>query len=601
MTLSSRHSCTLPRYSRSSAVASALIAVSALVPSPAPAEAATAPSLSISASPTRIDAAREETVHVRVRHTSRRGRPVPRALVRAGSARARTNARGLARLTVSYTRAREATIVATRRGFRTGRTRITVRRPTHHVDCHARDGGDGSRDRPFNTLDGANAAPLEPGARVLLRRGTACTGTLAPRTGGTSALPLVLGSYGAGPLPRIDAVEGQAVLLKDLSHVTVERLELTNRGDFRSRRRGIHVTAETGVVRGIVIRGLHVHDVHGDQAKDGVASGGIELDVVATAGEPHPRFDGVLVEGNRVEDVYRSGIRLDGTTDGSRPPATAAWPEASTNVRVRGNRLDRIGGDGIIPTGTVGAVIEDNVVANGNLRGAAITDPEGFSCNAGIWTFHANGTVIQRNEVYGMRFTECDGTGFDIDYDQDGTVIQFNFSHDNEGGFLLVCTNNFVRRTAEVRFNLSLDDGHQLRDSPCALQLGTYEGVRVFNNTFAGRDPTFAVLDPLGLEFRNNVVYATAPTVRIACGLPCSHNLFFNFPPTGTNAVVGDPRFADPGRPADGRLDAGRGYRLSPGSPAIAAGTRIPGTPEVDYFGEPVPREGPPSIGFHQP
>src|SRR5690606_17576091 len=108
--------------------------------------------------------------------------------------------------------------------------------------------------------------------------------------------------------------------------------------------------------------------------------------------------------------------------------------EASTGVRIRRNRIHRPAGDGIVTLGTDGARVRRNVVTEGNLAGRGLTDPQGMICNAGIWAFHANNTRIEHNLVSGMKFNGCDGSGYDIDYDQDGTVVQYNRSHDNEGG-----------------------------------------------------------------------------------------------------------------------------------------------------------------------
>ena len=475
---------------------------------------------------------------------------------------------------------------------------------TRYVDCSAHRAGDGTLKRPFNTLARASAVVLRPGQRLLLRRGTTCTGTLAPGGSGTAPGRIVIGAYGRGARPHVKGVGEDAVLLKDMSHVVLRSLEVSNRGTMEARRRGVHVVATAGVVRGVTIRGLNIHDVQGDLSKDAGGSGGIQVDVLG----PEPtRFDDLLIEGNRIADVSRSGVFIVGTADADRPRAGEPWPAASTRVRVRGNRLTRLGGDGIVPLGTVGAVVERNVVSTGNLRGRGLSDPLGMICNAGIWTFHANGTVIQRNEVFDMRFNGCDGSGFDVDYDQDGTVVQDNYSHDNEGGFILLCT-DAKPRTAQVRFNLSVDDRLVANQSPCSLEPGSnYSGLRFHNNTIVGRqlswgvlgNATSALLDASRLELRNNVFYATAPqTTTLGCGAPCSHNLFFGLPATGTAAVSADPLFRDPARRGRGRIAVGRGFRLRPHSPALGAGVKVPSSPARDYFGRPVP--APPAIGFSQ-
>jgi|GEM_PF-4753312 hypothetical protein len=56
-------------------------------------------------------------------------------------------------------------------------------RPTdYYVDCSiTSDSGDGSAQSPFRTLVQANALLLQPGDRLLFKRGSICKGQLRPR------------------------------------------------------------------------------------------------------------------------------------------------------------------------------------------------------------------------------------------------------------------------------------------------------------------------------------------------------------------------------------------------------------------------------------
>ena len=472
---------------------------------------------------------------------------------------------------------------------------------TRHVDCSAPTSGDGSRHAPWNDLVTANATPLAPGDRLLLRRGGVCAGPLAPLAEGSAEQPVTIGAYGSGPRPRVEATGTDAVLLRNTSHTVLRDLEVTNEGP-EARRRGVHVVADGQLVRGVVVRKLFIHDVDGDLRKDSNGSGGIQVDVSGGG-----RFDGLLIEDNRIEDVSRSGIFVVAGS-GARPRAGEPWPGASTGVVVRGNRVARLGGDGIVALGTVGAVLEDNVVSTGNLRGRDFTQADRV-CNAGIWTFDANDTLIQRNEVFDMRFNGCDGTAFDIDYAQDGTIIQYNYSHDNEGGFILLCTDDQPRR-GEVRFNLSVNDAWAVEQAPCAFpRIGGFDGLRFHNNTFIGPNPLLgfqtlrsaSLFDPQGLDFRNNLFVANPPiALPFPCGTSCSNNLFFGMPPQGADAITADPRLVAPSRHGNGRRRVGMGFRLRRGSPAIGAGVAIPDSVTVDYFGRPFDASTP-SIGIHQP
>lgn len=434
---------------------------------------------------------------------------------------------------------------------------------------------------------------------------------LAPRGSGSRRKHATIGAYGRGKRPRIDATGEDAVLLKDMSHVTLQRLELTNRGDRSTKRRGVHLVAEQGVVRGLTVQRMYIHHVEGDMSKDGGGSGAIQVDVTGEPRTPVQRFAGLRILSNRIEEVGRSGIFLAATTDLSRPRATEPWPEASSGVVIRSNRLSGLDGDGIVPLGTQGALIERNVVSDGNRINASPVSPERGPCSAGIWAFHANNTVIQHNEVFAMNYEEgngCDGTGYDIDYDQDGTIVQFNYSHDNEGGFILLCTDDGPRE-AHVRYNLSVDDRYAIQASPCPVRQSELDGIRFYNNTIVA--PQIRLTAPLEIpiqgtlplagdfEFRNNILYAKEPQEEaFPCGDFCSHNLFFNLPPSGTDAVTGDPLFEDPTAHGSG-FGVADGFRVQAGSPAIRAGTPIEGTAPRDFFGNPV-RAGTPSIGIHE-
>lgn len=488
-----------------------------------------------------------------------------------------------------------------------------------HVDCAAAVAGDGSALHPLNSLAGANAVELAPAAQLLFRRGSVCTGMLKPKGSGTQGAPVVIGAYGDGALPVIEAngLTTAALQIEDMSQVIVQDLELTNRGNSGSPHRGLYLTAKSARVGDVTARRLYIHDVAGsvtfsDTDKSG---GGIILKVLG----PLPaKFDNVLIEDNRIEDVARSGIfifGIQGASSTPRPRASEPWPEASIGIVVRNNALTRLAGDGIVVDATLGALIEGNVLSAGNLAGRNFFDPNVRNCSAGIWAFNANNTLIQNNEVFDMHYGQsatdgCDGTAFDIDYDQDGTIVQFNYSHDNAGGFIMLCSDD-QPRTADIRYNLSIDDRHTFSAVPCKAPgaIGGFDGIRFYNNTIVADAPNSSMeIVPLPVlynagtfEFRNNILYATQlRNTPLACGARCASNLFFSMAPSGASPVVADPLFEDAALRGQGRLQVGQGFRLRAGSPAIGMGVAISGTPPTDYFGNPVPSGVAPALGFHQ-
>lgn len=482
-----------------------------------------------------------------------------------------------------------------------------------HLDCQAAVSGDGSASSPFNSLGDAGSVSLGPGDRLLLRRGSSCAGELAPQGGGSQADPATVGAYGVGADPRVIGTGTNAVLLEDLSNLIVQDLDVSNPGageplgESTTLRNGVMVTATAGTVRNVTLRRLDVHDVAGDLTKNPQGSAAIQ---VSALGPPPARFENLLIVENTITRVSRSAISLTGTNDTNRPAASVPWTAASQDVVIRGNRVDLIAGDGIVPRGTDGAIVEKNVVSRGNRSGRPPFAPGGAICNAGIWAFRANNTLIQRNEVFGMEHNGCDGTGFDIDYFQDGTIVQHNYSHDNTGGFVLLCSDDAVR-TGDVRFNLSVNDSTTISHGPCGIAsgvVGTLSGLRFFNNTVVAEKPSVSVLGapaddillPGDFSFRNNIVYALDPATPVMpCGEHCSNNVFFGMSPSGTAAITDDPQLVDPLARGEGFAIAD-GFRLKEGSPARRAGVAIAAPGETDFFGRPIDPGNAPSIGFDQ-
>lgn len=504
-------------------------------------------------------------------------------------------------------------------------------RRTWFVDCSALHHGVGTMGRPFDSLQAPNHLTLHGGDRLLFRRGGVCHGMLALRGGGSFTHPVVIGAYGSGKArPEIDG-QGKvdaAVRLADMSYVTVQGLELTNAGDSTHLHRGLYFTSQLVPVHGVTIRNLLVDDIDStDSFDNGKTGGGIVGQALGASG----RFSNVDIEDNVVRNVGRQGITVYGTASSDRPPATRPWPEATTSLVIRGNTVERVQGDGIVTLGTERAVVEHNVVQDGNLAGYDYASQD-RNCAAGIWAWDADNTLIQYNRVSGMLYgpsttpgslNGCDGEAFDVDGHQDGTVIQYNYSYDNAGGFLLLCLSGGTvaspnpQHRADVRFNLSVDDNATFNPTLCSgdftAAVNNLNGIRLYNNTVIASTPrvTFELGSPFtsyfgSFVFKNNIVMATSPTAAaypFPCGSVCSHNLFYGrpAPPTATTSVTSSPRFVDPTRRGTG-VGMAVGFTLEEGSPAFKAGTPVSAGVSAqvsrDFFGTAITK--PPTIGFSQ-
>ena len=276
----------------------------------------------------------------------------------------------------------------------------------------------------WKTLHRVNHAHFLPGDRVLFRSGDVWHGQLAPGSSGSAGDPIVFSRYGKGALPLI-AADGKvknAVLLYNVQEIELHHLAVTNHGEGVAVRRGVDIVLDNfGTAHHIVVDDLYVHDVNGTEAKKD--NGGI---VFQTLGRKVPsRFDDLEMERNIVWKVDRSGI----VGQSANYKRTRWFP--SLNVVIADNYVDDVGGDGIVPWATEGAVVDGNIARRCNQRSKQY--------NAGIWEWSADNTFFTMNEALETKGTR-DGEGFDADFNSRGTHFFRNFSHNNDGGFMLICT-----------------------------------------------------------------------------------------------------------------------------------------------------------------
>ena len=367
---------------------------------------------------------------------------------------------------------------------------------TYYVDSSVLFGGDGlSPDTPLRTLDAVNALKLSPGDSVLFKRGGIWTGQLCIAASGTEEAPITFGSYGSGDLPIIQG-EGQyssVIYGENVSYITVKELEVTNSGDTTDYHRGIYFCAKSRSSYGISIIDCYVHDIDSNVSEMSVVVEQAGLSdihwlggIVVRARSEEFEFNAssmadvtvndILIQNNRVENCMRTGIVAGGSTVSSG--------KKSTDICIRGNQVVECYGDGIILFNDHAGMMEGNL-SSGNAQGA--TGYDDTYAYAGIWNVECSGDVMQYNESCDTKLNR-DGQGFDIDGGCSGTLVQYNYSHDNAGGAFLLMQNRSGSVT--IRHNISQNDK------------GYIIGVSVAS-TEANAEPF------LNVDIYNNILYAT--------------------------------------------------------------------------------------------
>ena len=476
---------------------------------------------------------------------------------------------------------------------------------TYYVDCaNGNDSASGqSPDEAWRSLAKVSSVTFSSGDEILFRRGTRCHGVLAPRGSGSPGSPIVVDAYGSGPRPILAGDGARAtVYLHNVQQWELHHLKITNHGpppQPSEKRNGIWVMLDSfGTGHHYVIEDVTIDDVNssrttpagdtstGDFENYSKDSGGIIFDASGSNG-----FDDVLLQHDQLRAVNREGMYISGSA-----PTTA--------LVIRDNRLQQIGGDGIVAVTSSGALIDHNVVAG--------FDTAGTSFNAGVWAYNSTDAVFQFNDVSGGQHGPLDSMAYDIDGSNHHLTFQYNLSHDNSGGFLMLCNDLSPLSAGSgnggsvVRYNISQNDHAIVRgviDAPLAC--GPENDISIYNNTVFTKDQRVTTLventNNSTMHLANNILVGPGPSAMIDDQAGTwSNDLYFDVTclsrPADTHAVVADPLFVAPGSATS--LGHADGYRLRSGSPALGGGVPIPGDGGRDYYGNPIPAI--PNIGAYQ-
>lgn len=352
--------------------------------------------------------------------------------------------------------------------------------------ANGNDAADGlSLSNAWRTISRANQVVYAPGDSILLKRGGVWSGAGFKANGqGTMQQPILLADYGDArmPLPLIDGVgeHEPAVLLQNVQNWVIRNLELTQHGQAPQAldpnnekgkdadqysdeymRAVVHILGlgaandsncgEACTVRNIRLENLRVHD----GSWNGIyASGGYYQLRSARYGV----VDNLVIAGVDSHNNHKSGVEITCTYYQTRI-------YAASNVTVLDSHLHENGGDGVMVGPVRNGLLEGNECDhNGRIRNARV----------GCWTWDSENTTIQFNESH-HNLTPLtdgkarDGSGFDLDLGTENGIIQYNWSHDNEGeGFLLLSWPvgyGFSRgesHNIQMRYNVGERDGKKL-------------------------------------------------------------------------------------------------------------------------------------------
>ncbi|MFF7558846.1 LamG-like jellyroll fold domain-containing protein [Streptomyces pseudovenezuelae] len=447
---------------------------------------------------------------------------------------------------------------------------------------------------PWKTLTNVNSTTFNPGDQILFQGGGSWTGELQPQGSGASGNPITISKYGSGAAPILNGGGAAAtIFLKDQQYWTIQNLEITNPASSAAVRSGVQVQNTTsGTLNGIHVVNNNIHDIKGLWTNAaGVQpsqSSGIAFDV--TDNNTTSAWNDVLLQGNTLTHADAGAIYIGSLLGLNHNINT-------TNVVIDGNTIVDAGGNDIVCVFCASPVIQNNVAFDNGYRYSG----------AGLWNGWTTNAVFQNNEVARQYRQFVDGQAFDIDNNTSGTVIQYNWSHDNPNGFVEWCCNSgFAAKSTVIRYNISQNDGASNAVFPTMSGVDSNTTAQVYNNTiYMGEGDNGKVTDGTPnstVTFSNNLIYKLGNGGYSTSRTTWSHNLFFGHHPSSEPAdsakITSDPLLVNPGMGGTGRASAAV-YKLRAGSPALGAGVLVAGNGGQDYFGNAVSSSAAPTIGAY--
>ena len=313
-----------------------------------------------------------------------------------------------------------------------------------------------STKQPWQNIERVNATRLLSGDSVWFQANQTFKGnlTLSDAETDTADKPITFGSYGDGRA-TIDAGTGPGFFAKNRGGVRIVDLNFVGADPDQSTSSGIWF-----------LNTLPAHKKLTHICIDRVNVSGFKHAGICIAAQPIDRgwcgFSGVKITHANVHENGDVGISCIGTWN----PEVEGY--SHTDIYVGKCRVYRNfgisgkgshSGNGIVLAQVDGATIEHcEAYQNGKLNDYKGGGP------VGIWTWDSNRVLIQFNESHHNRTgSSKDGGGFDLDGGVRNSIVQYNYSHDNDGaGYLLA---QFEGAKAfhnnVIRYNVSKNDGRK--------------------------------------------------------------------------------------------------------------------------------------------
>ena len=510
-----------------------------------------------------------------------------------------------------------------------------------------------STQSPFQSIDKLNSLTFLPGDSILFMSGDYFEGMFWIKGSGNSQQDIVVDRYNGTTRPIINGFGYQAcVLIYNDQYITLNNLELTNEashldsqgnvkklvgfggasndwGSGINVRFGVKIVADVSSLSNFTIDNLKIHNIFPTPTNSQLTHQGYGIKI-------ETRSDTTIVQLNTISNVLIKNTSISETGH------YGIWIKSlglngidsvkNNQIQVKSCSFEFTGGSGFVPNKSKNVLVENCTF---NHTGSDI-DQRMWKRGSGMWPFDCKNVVAQHNEFKNAHGPQ-DSYGCHIDYGNENVVFQYNYSYNNEGGFVEILGDNI---NCGYRYNISVNDGY--REDPNGTPwnkkgkifwVSNYcgnsnvrcpnTGTFIYNNTSFTNETIFPEIyfwPNIGdVHVFNNLVYvspngSTIPTLiqNNLNTLDISHNLFYDSARIDldvdlmNNALYNNPNLLNPSPLG---VDNPQLYQLQNNSSAIGAGKLINGSLDStnyllnnggrDFFGNVVSSIDPPSIGAY--
>jgi hypothetical protein len=364
---------------------------------------------------------------------------------------------------------------------------------TYYVSPTGSDSNSGtSPTQAWQTINHVDQVTFQPGDQILFQGGATFVGNLAFDSRDVG--PITVGSYGNGRA-TLDAGDQTGILVTDAGRFTIADLNLVGSGFTTNVGNGISFTSD---LPGVAETGITVSNVS--------VSGFGQIGVSFLGTDGSRDFSNVSVTYATADNNGAGGVQV--LAQGEAHTIYIGHVQADHNA----GTASTDSGFGILVFGATDVVIERSTTGdNGWL-------PGNLGETGGIEAIADSRVLIQYNEAYNNHKGGSDGDGVILDTTTD-SIMQFNYTHDNDGaGLFLFAETDTVSTANVVRYNISQDDARTQQNTYGGIFIGDDVNVAdIYNNTvFMDPSPNSspAAIRLLGLSgvsvhVRNNIFMTT--------------------------------------------------------------------------------------------